>query len=327
MMHNERKCMLGAGSLLRLVLPALLAACSPEPVSTGELHQWAEYGGELKSATTTPGPMRGRYRTAMLLLESTAGLRTTGRVFAPPVPGCYPAVLLQNGREEDSRVIERLPAEFGDVVVVSLDYPREMPYTLQLRDALQHRDAIDRAARQIPASFKLAASFLAQHPHVDSSRIALAATSFAVPFATIAAAVDGRFANVALIYGAGDMPTVLATNLTMKPSWLRGTAARFALAPFGKFAPERFIAHVSPRPIVMVNGEDDPQMPVQAVRALYDAAREPKSITWLRTGHLMPTDSALIRTLVDTAMAQLPVLRFDAGLNCRVGDPARQDAP
>jgi hypothetical protein len=58
----------------------------------------------------------------------------------------------------------------------------------------------------------------------------------------------------------------------------------------------------------MVNGMDDPQMPVEAVQRLYDAAHQPKSIVWLKTGHLMPTDSTLIRTLVDTALARLPVL-------------------
>jgi hypothetical protein len=59
----------------------------------------------------------------------------------------------------------------------------------------------------------------------------------------------------------------------------------------------------------MINGVDDPQMPRSAVESLFDAAREPKTLIWLRTGHLMPTDSVLIRALVDTALARLPILR------------------
>ncbi|HMA23655.1 MAG TPA: hypothetical protein VKP00_06665, partial [Gemmatimonadaceae bacterium] len=66
---------------------------------------------------------------------------------------------------------------------------------------------------------------------------------------------------------------------------------------------------IAPRPIVMVNGIDDPQMPETAVRHLYDAAHDPKEMIWLRTGHLMPTDSVLIRALIDTAFSRLPVLR------------------
>jgi len=49
-------------------------------------------------------------------------------------------------------------------------------------------------------------------------------------------------------------------------------------------------------------------MPAAAARDLYDAAREPKTQIWLKTGHLMPTDSALIRSLVDTALSRMPVL-------------------
>jgi hypothetical protein len=49
-------------------------------------------------------------------------------------------------------------------------------------------------------------------------------------------------------------------------------------------------------------------MPIKAVRALYAAAREPKSLIWLTTGHLLPTNKTLIRALVDTTLARLPVL-------------------
>jgi fermentation-respiration switch protein FrsA (DUF1100 family) len=227
-------------------------------------------------------------------------------------------VLLQDGREEDSAVIGRLPAEFGDAVVLALDYPAEIPYVMRLRDVVLHGERLQDAARQIPALFSLGASYLAQRTDVDSSRIALAATSFAVPFATIAAAADERFRNVALIYGAGDLPSVVAANLTIRPRFLRGPAAWLATRPFTAFFPERFIGHIAPRPIVMVNGVDDPQMPVGAVRRLYDAARQPKELVWLRTGHLSPTDSALIRSLVNRALVRLPVLQVRRdGMRCR----------
>jgi fermentation-respiration switch protein FrsA (DUF1100 family) len=69
------------------------------------------------------------------------------------------------------------------------------------------------------------------------------------------------------------------------------------------------VARIAPRPIIMVNGVDDPQMPRGAVESLYDAAREPKTLIWLRTGHLMPDDSVLVRALVDTVLVRLPSLR------------------
>ena len=296
-----------------IVALSLAAGCAHGQATPSELQRYRDIRGALVAAESTALPSRGRYAAYRVRLRSSSGLVATGRLLRPAAArgGCHPAVLLQNGREEDSAVIGRLPAEFGDVVVLSLDYPQEIPYVMQLRDVVLHGERLQRAARQIPAIFSLGASYLAGRGDVDTTRIAMAATSFAVPFATIAAAVDERFRNVALIYGAGDLTSVVAANLAVRPRLIRRPAAWLATRPFAEFFPERFIARIAPRPIVMVNGIDDPQMPVGAVQRLYDAARSPKSIIWLRTGHLAPTDSALIRSLVDTAMARMPVLHGD----------------
>jgi fermentation-respiration switch protein FrsA (DUF1100 family) len=288
----------------------LALGCAHGQASPAELQAYRDLRGTLVAAETSAAHSRGRYAAHHVRLRSSTGLVATGRLLRPAGPriGCYPAVLLQDGREDDSRVIGRLPAEFGDAVVLALDYPTEIPQVMRLRDVVLHGERLQRAGRKIPALFSLGASYLAQRSDVDTARIALAATSFAVPFATIAAAADHRFRNVALIYGAGDLPSVAAANLTVRPRFLRRPAAWLATRPFAEFFPERFIDRIAPRPIVMVNGVDDPQMPVGAVRRLYDAARPPKELIWLRTGHLAPTDSALIRALVDTALARLPVL-------------------
>ena len=292
-----------------LATAGLLTAGALPPATPRELDSYRTLRGTLSSVESSRAGYRGRYAVERVQLTSSTGLTATGWVYHPANPsGCYSAVLLQDGREENSDVIRRLPAEFGDVVVVSLDYPPAMPYELRLRDVVSDPSRIRQAARQIPALFSLGAAYLKQRIDVDSTRIAIAATSFAVPFASIAAAFDTTFRNVALVYGAGDLSRVIAANLTFRPRVLRRPVAWLATRPFAEFAPERFVGHISPRPIVMVNGIDDPQMPVEAVRHLYRAARQPKSIVWLKTGHLMPTDSALIRTLVDTAFARIPVL-------------------
>lgn len=291
----------------------VMLSCRSGPATPAELDEYRHLRGALAGADTVATAPRTRYAAYRVRLTSSTGLVATGRLLRPAMDtGCYPAVLLQDGRESNSEVIGHLPADFGDVVVLALDYPAELPYELRLRDAVLHTTRLTRAARRIPALFSLGASYLAERRDVDSTRIALAATSFAVPFGTIAAAMDARFRNVALVYGAGDLPVVLAANMTTRPGGLRQPVAWLAMLPFARFAPERFIGRIAPRPIVMVNGADDPQMPAVAVRHLYDAARPPKTQIWLRTGHLMPTDSALIRELIDTAFARLPVLRAPA---------------
>jgi fermentation-respiration switch protein FrsA (DUF1100 family) len=299
----------GKGWLLALLIGLVVATCSRGPATARELEDLRALRGDLVRVELGATGRHGRYVTTRVRLGSSTGLAATGVVTRPAVDtGCFAAVLLQDGREENSGVSRRLPADFGELVVLSLDYPEEVPYSIRLRDVLLHGGSLRDASRRIPALFSLGATYLARRPDVDSSRIALAATSFAVPFATIAAAMDQRFRNVVFVYGAGDLPAVLAANLRDVPSALRRPAAVLAMRPFAALAPERFVDRIAPRPLVMINGLDDPQMPTEAVRRLYDAAGEPKSLVWLRTGHLMPTDSSLIRALIDTAFARLPIL-------------------
>ena len=48
-------------------------------------------------------------------------------------------------------------------------------------------------------------------------------------------------------------------------------------------SPIRLIANVSPRPLLILGESDDPEIPASMTRALYEAAREPKSL-WLMRG-------------------------------------------
>jgi hypothetical protein len=277
--------------------------------AAGQYDDYALLRGRLVAAETTASGSRGRYILERVRLRSSTGLEVTGRLLRPVSTTRLPAILLNDGRELNSQAIEYLPGEFGDVVVLSVDYPEAIPYSIGVKDLVVNGGRIRKAARLIPASFSLAGEWLSSRNDVDPTRVGLVATSFAVPFATIAAVMDARFRDIGLIYGAGDFASVMAANLDLRPRWLRRPAAWLATRPFREFEPERHVALIAPRPLLMINGVDDPQMPRQAVQSLYDAAKEPKTLIWLRTGHLMPTDSVLIRALVDTALARLPILK------------------
>ena len=265
------------------------------------------------SAEVAYDQARGRYDLYRVRL-SGGGEIATGKLLRPRQgDGPFPAVLLNDGRELNSAALDYLPPEFGDVLVLSLDYPDGVPYEFDPFTVLLQSDRIRRELRRIPRLFSLGGAYLTQRADVDSSRVAMVVTSFAVPFGVRAAAEDQRFRNVGLIYGAGDLGTVLEANLTLKPRFLRSAAARLVSQLYDEFEPSRHIAGIAPRPVIMVNGRDDRQMPVQAVQALYIAAREPKTLIWLTTGHLVPANMPLIRALVDTTLARLPVLKSQPG--------------
>jgi hypothetical protein len=285
---------------LAIASATLLTACHA-PVEV-------RHTGPIAASITMEGP-RGRYDLYTVRLN-TDGESVTGKLLRPrDVAGAMPAVLLNNGREMNSDAVTYLPPEFGDVVVLSLDFPEAIPYELSIQSFLARSTRIRDELRRIPRFFSIGGAYLAQRPDVDSSRIAMAMTSFAVPFGVIAAAGDERFQDVGLIYGAGDLALVFAANLDVRPRFLRPVLGWFVMQVYGEFEPTQFVARIAPRPLVMVNGLDDPQMPVGAVQALYDAARQPKALIWLETGHLRPTDTHLIRALVDTMLHRLPTLQ------------------
>lgn len=284
---------------LAIVWTVLLAACH------AAVRLPIEGPVEAKVWYSSP---RGRYDLYHLRL-SGGGEAATGRLLRPREgTGPFPAVLLNDGRELNSAALQYLPDEFGDIVVLSLDYPERIPYDFDPLTLLARSEEIRREMRRIPRLFSLGAAYLTQRDDVDTLRTAMVVTSFAVPFGVIAAAEDPRFRNVGLIYGAGDLGSVIAANLDLQPRFLRSVAAWLAVQLYGEFEPIPHIGRIAPRPVLMVNGEDDPQMPVSAVRALFHAAGEPKTIVWLQTGHLMPIAEELIRALVDTTLARLPVL-------------------
>jgi hypothetical protein len=291
-----------------MALAALVSAACGRADAAGQYDDYTLLRGRLVAAETTAEGSRGRYALQRVRLRSSTGVEVTGRLLRPASTTRVPAILLNDGRELNSRAIDYLPVEFGDVVVLSIDYPDAIPYAVGFKDLVVNGGRIRKAARLIPASFSLAGEWLSSREDVDAARVGLVATSFAVPFATIAAAMDARFRDVGLIYGAGDFASVMAANLDLRPRWLRRPAAWLATRAFREFEPERHVALIAPRPLLMINGIDDPQMPRSAVESLYEAARDPKTLIWLRTGHLLPTDSVLIRALVDTALARLPIL-------------------
>ena len=62
--------------------------------------------------------------------------------------------------------------------------------------------------------------------------------------------------------------------------------------------PMRYIEHISPTPLLMINGAQDEQIPRENAELLYRAAREPKEIVWLESRHVRPDNIELTRTIV-----------------------------
>lgn len=225
-----------ATSALVLWLGAVTSYQSASSSDSGKAAS-VQQRSRVRAETTFIG-MRGRYAAYRVAIRNDRGVSATGRLLQPPsntLARRFPAVLLEDGRELNSGAINFLPTEFGDVVVLSLDYPEDLPYELRIREIILQGERLRRASRRITPMFALGADYLVNRSDVDSTRLAIVASSFAVPFAVKVAATDTRFVNVGLVYGAGNMAEVLAANLAIRPAWLRNAAAWIAMRPFAEF--------------------------------------------------------------------------------------------
>ena len=80
-----------------------------------------------------------------------------------------------------------------------------------------------------------------------------------------------------------------------------GAANMIASGP--RMAPEKWIPRVSPRPVVMLNAEEDERIPRRSVDALWNAAKEPKQIVWLPGLHMQGNRPETLEQLVTRMLA------------------------
>lgn len=130
-----------------------------------------------------------------------------------------------------------------------------------------------------------AIDYISSRDDVDGRRLVLVGVSMGAILGSIVAAVDERVDAAALVVGGGDWPSLLATSQHPLAQRLReaggGEDARLAYID-----PVNFVGHISPRPVLMVNGTMDAIIPKVCAEALHEAAGEPHEIVWYEGGHV-----------------------------------------
>jgi fermentation-respiration switch protein FrsA (DUF1100 family) len=112
-----------------------------------------------------------------------------------------------------------------------------------------------------------------------------------------------------MVYGGGDLQSLIRHNVRRYEGALFSSFVGFLsgllLRPL---EPLRHIQKVSPTPLIMINGQQDEQIPRENSEMLFGAAREPKGLIWLPSRHVNPRDTTLTRTIIQTLSAELSVL-------------------
>ncbi len=269
------------------------------------------FTGALARVETLGTATDGGMTEQEVQLTSASGLTITLAIRRPTVlPGdtARRLLFLVLGGHERGRGAAQLIGDTRGTIFASMDYPYDGDHNAKGLAVLAQIPRIRRAFYATPPAVTLALDHLLARPDVDLARVELMGASFGAPFATIAAARDRRVTRLWLAHGGGKPWAMIDTGLVKEIPWMplrrpvSGLATLLASGP--RFAPERWIGQVAPRPVVMLNALEDDRIPRRSVQALWEAAGEPREQVWLPGKHMQGNRPAVLRALVDSVMVR-----------------------
>ncbi|NOY82436.1 MAG: alpha/beta fold hydrolase [Kiritimatiellaeota bacterium] len=293
-------CLLGAVLALMLAIQAVKWHM--------DRHFYDDYDPDLpcelriRARETRPAYRRIDFTFVGVKNTSVPALLALPRLERPPP---YPCIVFLHGIGQKKEFLDVIASRFterGFAMTCFDQYtrgerrlPRDTPYAEQAR-AFRRR-----AALTVIETRRLVDS-LRDRDDIDPRRFYLVGASYGAITGAVAAAFDSRFRAVVLCYGGGSFRKLLPSREARR---VLGAAAvpvawlgAWWLAPAD---PVRYVGRIAPRPILFQNGRHDGLIPTEAARALYDAARLPKSITWYDSDHVGLDREHTVRVLQEVA--------------------------
>jgi dienelactone hydrolase len=125
-----------------------------------------------------------------------------------------------------------------------------------------------------------ALDLLLAQPGIDAGRLALVGHDFGAMYGVVSGAADPRPRCYVLMAGTPRFP-----DWFMYYPKLEGDARRAFMESFIEIDPITLAPLLSPAPVLLQFGEDDPHVPRERSEQFYQAAKDPKEIRWYAAGH------------------------------------------
>jgi dienelactone hydrolase len=231
-----------------------------------------------------------------------------------------PAVIFLHGIGQNKNFLREITAPFNQAgfALVSFDQYTQGERKLSGKRSLLARlkAFAQRPAKTINETRRLI-DYLSTHPDIDPQRIYLVGASYGAVTGTTVMAKDKRLRAGVMVYGGGDFNKLLdsyANHLGVaaalglidgrnlnpeKPPLPKLTQSQESKVAFvigcikpvvryflGVADPIHYADQISPRSVYFQNGKHDVLVPASAGKALQDAAKEPKKITWYDSDHV-----------------------------------------
>lgn len=292
------------------ILLSLVTAALVSWVAYLALHDYSaeflERKGNLASARTELRDGKADTEQQWLTLTSHSGLRVSCGLLVPRhITGRAPAIILLGGKATGKYAVD-YALGIEDVIIVAPDYPYEPRPSYSISEFFGDIPAIRRALLDMVPSVMLVFDYLSTRYDVDTTHIILLGYSFGAPFVPCVIANDRRAAAGAMVYGGGDLPSLIRHNVRRYEgpviSTLVGAAGGILLHPL---EPMRYVGRMAPVPLLMINGTGDEQIPRENAEMLFAAAREPKELVWIPSHHVNPQNVELTRRIIATLRERL----------------------
>ncbi|MEJ2514276.1 MAG: hypothetical protein P8080_01795 [Gammaproteobacteria bacterium] len=272
---------------------------------------FAERHGTLQA--TDAGPLvehPGGFVSRQLRLSNDNGLSVRARLLRPAnVDEPLPGIVLLGGHRTGQDAVDVIGDPDG-IAVLALDYPYRGDDDFgTLSSFLWNVGSLQRGLLDTPPALMLGLDWLLEQPWIDPRRVELVGVSLGTPFATVAGAVDDRFARVWIIHGGADVRRWIEDNLdrVLPQAWLRAPASWFlyAVAYGPSFRPEKWVGQISPRPVVLVGARQDERLAPEQVQALYDAAGQPRELVWMGGPHVNTGRPEIVGALLEIVRSRM----------------------
>ena len=157
------------------------------------------------------------------------------------------------------------------------------------------------ATRQTVVDCRRALDYLQTRQDIDGERIAYLGTSMGAIFGGIVCGVDDRFRCPILLVGGGDLMELARTSTHPAAERIRAEfeEASGLKAATAHLDPVSYVGHITPRPVLMINGTEDRIVPRACAEALHEAAQEPKETVWLEANHILQPHQAEAMSKID----------------------------
>jgi len=216
--------------------------------------------------------------------------------------GPFPVVLMLHGhRSSKAYMIRRYSTELArrGIASVAIDLPLQGERKVEGREYFSgDPETTAQTLKRSVIDARRAIDWIETRDDLDSGRLALIGYSLGSWISTMTAAADQRPQAVALNVVGEGAPEALQgdweTFSEEHPVLSRLAERRgidIASGGMQGLSMEEWIASISPRAILMLNGRDDRIVNPEGSRKLFEAAKDPKEILWYDSGHILPEEA------------------------------------